>query len=74
MKNLENIYSVLITNQNWAFRNDLMKSFLDKEMIPICSVVDGEDFEEVKKQLRDDDNDVLLIIVHLIKYKENFES
>ena len=51
-----------------------MKSFLDKEMIPICSVVDGEDFEEVKKQLRDDDNDVLLIIVHLIKYKENFES
>ena len=74
MQNLENIYSILITNQNWEFRNDLMKSFLEKEMIPICSVVDGEDFEQVRKQLKDDDDDILLIIVHLIKYEKNFEA
>ena len=74
MQNLENVYSVLITNDNWDIKDNLIESFLSKEMIPVCSIVEGEEFEKIKKQLKDSDNDILLSIVHLIKYEKNFEA
>tara|TARA_R110000851_G_scaffold41093_14_gene103415 strand:- start:452 stop:676 length:225 start_codon:yes stop_codon:yes gene_type:complete len=74
MQNLENVYSVLITDDNWDVKDNLIESFLSKEMIPICSIVKGEEFEKVKKQLKDSDNDILLSIIHLIKYEQNFEA
>lgn len=74
MQNLENVYSILITDDNWDLKDDLMESFLSKEMIPICSIIKGEEFESIKKQLKDSDDDILLSIVHLIKYEKNFEA
>tara|TARA_Y100001947_G_C10207131_1_gene247515 strand:+ start:455 stop:679 length:225 start_codon:yes stop_codon:yes gene_type:complete len=74
MQNLENVYSVLITNDNWDLKDDLMESFLSKEMIPVSSIIEGKEFESVKKQLKDSDNDILLSIIHLIKYEKNFEA
>ena len=74
MQNLENVYSVLITDNNWDIKDDLLESFLSKEMIPVCSMIKGKEFELVKKQLKDSDNDILLSIVHLIKYNKNFEA
>jgi hypothetical protein len=43
-------------------------------MIPICSIQKGDEFDSVANQLKDSDNDILLSIVHLIKYEKNFEA
>jgi hypothetical protein len=68
------VFSVLITEQNIDSSTDLMEAFLNKEMIPICSIQKGEEFESVSKELEEDSNDILLSIVHLIKYDKNFEA
>jgi hypothetical protein len=68
------IYSVLITEDNWDFKDNLMDSFLEKKMIPVCSVSKGEDFEKVKEELKNSDGDTLLLIVHILKYIEKFEA
>ena len=68
------VFSVLITEQNFDLSDDLMESFLNKEMIPICSIQKGDEFDSVANQLKDSDDDTLLSIVHLIKYEKNFEA
>ena len=68
------VFSVLITEQNFDLSDNILESFLNKEMIPICSIQKGEEFDSISQQVKDSDDDILLSIVHLIKYTENFKA
>ena len=68
------VFSVLITEQNFDLSDNILESFLSKEMIPICSIQKGEEFDSVANQLKDSEDDILLSIVHLIKYDKNFKA
>ena len=60
------VFSVLITEQNFDLSDNLMESFLNKEMIPICSIQNGDEFDSDSKQLKDRDDDILLSLVHRV--------
>lgn len=54
--------------------NDIISKMLEHCFIPLFIEDKGEEFEEIKQKVLDDDGTIALGVMHFIKYETKFEA
>ena len=52
----------------------IINKMLDHCFIPLFLETKGEEFEEIRQKVLDDDGTIALGVMHFIKYETNFEA